>query len=434
MHRREFVRGVAGGAVAAGVGPGTALGAAQSGDESWRAAFPQLRQEVNGHPLVYLDTAATSLRPQPVLDALLGFYATDNANPGAALHTLARRSHAALEDARRAVARFIGSADPLEVVFTRGTTESLNLVASTWGQAHLRPGDEILLGIGEHASNLLPWRYLAERTGARVVYFGLDHTGYPSLDDFAARLGPRTRVVSFSHVSNVLGLVNPVERMCALARAPGRIVVVDGAQSVPHVPVDVSRLGCDFLAFSSHKMLGPMGVGVLWGRRELLDAMPPYQAGSNMAHDVTPDGEHLSEGALKYGAGTPNVSGPVGLAAAIAFLGGIGFQAIREHQAVITGRMLERLAALRGVRLLGGAEPAARVGVFSFVVDGRAPAELVRQMDASGIAIRGGDLAALPLLERYGVRAAARASCYLYTTLAEVDRFAEVLERAIRRT
>lgn len=419
--------------MAAGVGPGPALGA-MAGDDPWRAAFPQLRQQVNGHPLVYLDTAATSLRPQPVLDAMLGFYSADNANPGAALHTLARRSFAALEAARRAVARFIGSADPLEVVFTRGTTESLNLVASTWGQAHLSPGDEILLGIGEHASNLLPWRYLAERTGARVVYFGLDDTGYPRLDDFTAKLGPRTRVVAFSHVSNVLGLVNPVERMCALARGPGRIVVVDGAQSVPHLPVDVRRLDCDFLAFSSHKMLGPMGVGVLWGRRELLDAMPPYQAGSNMAHDVTPDGEHLSEGALKYGAGTPNVSGPVGLAAAIAFLGGIGFQAIREHQAVITGRMLERLAALKGVRLLGGPEAAARVGVFSFVVDGWAPGELVREMDALGIAIRGGDLAALPLLERYGVRAAARASCYLYTTVAEVDRFADALERAINRT
>jgi cysteine desulfurase/selenocysteine lyase len=401
--------------------------------DSWRSAFPALRQKVNGHPLIYLDTAATALRPQSVIDAITRFYSTDNANPGAALHTLARRANQAMEGARRTVASWIGATDPLEVVFTRGTTEGLNLVAATWGKANLGPGDEILIGMAEHSSNLLPWRFLAQSTGAKVVYFGLGEDGYPSRADLAARLSPRTRIVSFSHVSNVLGMVNPARDICALARGPGRIVVVDGAQSVPHFPVRVNELGCDFLAFSSHKMLGPMGVGVLWGRRELLDAMPPYQAGSNMAHEVDLEGEHLSDGALKFGAGSPNASGPVGLAAAIDFIRGLGQDAIIAHEREINRRMIARLGAIRGVRLLGTSDPARRVSVFSFTVERRAPLDLLRALDAQGIAIRAGDLASLPLLEHFGLTAAARASCYLYTSLAEIDRFADVLERAVTR-
>jgi cysteine desulfurase/selenocysteine lyase len=427
MVRRDFLGQVAMAAIAGGTrAPAVAR---QASPEGWRAAFPALAQEINGKPLAYLDTAATALRPQPVIDAVSAFYARDNANPGAALHTLARRAAAALAGARAAVASFIGADDPLEVVFTRGTTEGLNLVASTWGRANLAAADEILIGVSEHSSNMLPWRHLARATGARIVYFGVDSQGHPRLDDIAAKLTQRTRIVAFSHVSNVLGMINPAREICALVRAPGRIIVVDGAQSVPHFPVNVRELECDFMAFSSHKMLGPMGVGVLWGRRSLLDAMPPYQAGSNMAHDVDLESEHLSPGALRFGAGTPNVSGPVGLAAAITFIRDLGQDSIAAHERQISRRMIERLDAIRGVRLLGSRDPERRVSVFSFTVEGRTPADILEAMDAEGIAIRAGDLASLPLLRHLGVSSAARASCYLYTSLDEVDQFADVLER-----
>jgi cysteine desulfurase / selenocysteine lyase len=434
MQRREFI-GTLGAVAAAGssiphrqMRVSSSPPAIGSTPEEWRRHFPVLDQSVNGHPLVYLDTAATAQRPNQVIDAVAEFSRRDNANPGGTLHTLARRANDRYEGARKSVAALIDASDPLEIVFTRGTTEGINLVASAWGGANLRPGDEILIGLAEHASNMLPWQLVAKRTGAVVRYFGIDDAGHPLLDDFQSKLTARTRVVAFSHVSNVLGMINPAKRMCELARASGRIVVIDAAQSVPHLPVDVRDLGCDFLAFSSHKMLGPMGVGVLWGRRELLEAMPPYHAGSNMAHDVDLESMTPSEGALKFGAGTPNVAGPVGLQAAIAFLRDVGFDALRLHEERLTQRMLARLRAIRGVRVLGSTEPRDRISVFSFVVEGRAPADVLKHLDSQGIAIRAGDLASLPLLKRLGVTRAARASCYLYTTFAEVDRFADSLE------
>lgn len=428
MVRRDFLERMAAAALAS-TGPVVRPAPGQDRQAGWREAFPALRQEINGKPLAYLDSAATTLRPQAVIDAISTFYARDNANPGRALHTLARRASAVVEDARSTVASFIGALDPLEVVFTRGTTEGLNLVANAWGRMHLKAGDEILIGMAEHSSNMLPWRQVARATGARVTHFGVDPDGHPLLDDLSSRLTPRTRIVSFSHVSNVLGMINPAREICERVKGPGRIVVMDGAQSVPHFPVSIREIGCDFLAFSSHKMLGPMGVGVLWGRRELLEAMPPYQVGSNMAHDVDLETEHLSEGALKFSAGTPNASGPVGLAAAIGSLRGFGQEAITAHERQVNRRMFERLGAIRGVRLLGALDPDRRVSVFSFTVAGRAPIDLVRALDAEGIAIRAGDLASLPLLRHFGVTAAARASCYLYTSLAEVDRFGDVVER-----
>lgn len=428
MLRRDFLERMTMTAIAGNM-CSVASAIPQASPDAWRAAFPALKQDINGKPLAYLDTAATALRPQPVIDAIANFYAHDNANPGAALHTLARRAAAAMEGARATVASFIGATDPLEVVFTRGTTEGLNLVANAWGRANLKPDDEILIGMAEHSSNMLPWRYVAKATGARVVYFNVDAEGHPSLDDITAKLSARTRIVAFSHVSNVLGMINPAREICARVKAPGRIVVIDGAQSVPHFPVNVRELGCDFLAFSSHKMCGPMGVGVLWGRRELLDAMPPYQVGSNMAHDVDLEGEHLSDGALKYSAGTPNASGPVGLAAAIVFIRGIGHAAITSHERQINRRMIERLSSIRGVRLLGSRDPDNRVSVFSFTVQGKTPADVLRAMDADGIAIRAGDLASLPLLKHFGTNGAARGSCYLYTSMDDVDRFADTLRR-----
>ena len=397
--------------------------------DEWRTHFPALSQMIDGKPLVYLDSAATTLRPDSVIEAITNFYRTDNANPGASLHTLARRSHEHYEGARRTVAEFIGASDPAEVVFVRGTTEAINLVAASWGGVTLHSGDEILLCVAEHASNLVPWQLVAKRTGAHLTFFDIDDRGRMRVDDFAARLSRRTKLVALSHVSNVLGVINPVAELSALAHRAGAVVLVDAAQSVPHFPVDVNELGCDFLAFSSHKMLGPMGVGVLWARGELLAHMPPYQGGSNMAHDIGVDSMHLSDGALRFGAGTPNVSGPVGLAAAIAFLRSIGFEKLRAHERSIVEHVRERVAANRRLRLLGQVPPDEKISVFSFTVDGVAPLDVLRMLDAQGIAVRAGDLASLPLLERLGTKAAVRASCYLYTTHEEVDILSSALEQ-----
>jgi cysteine desulfurase/selenocysteine lyase len=393
----------------------------------WRTDFPALDQSVNGHPLAYLDSAATTQRPAAVITALQEYYRHDNANPGGTLHTLARRAYEQYEGARRTLAAFINAADPNEVVWVRGTTEGINLVVSAWARPRLRAGDEVLLTVAEHASNLLPWRLAAELTGAVVRYVDVDDEGRVLLDDLDRKLSERTRIVSFSHVSNVTGYVNPAAHICARARSAGAHVLIDAAQSAPHVPLDVQGLGCDFLVHSGHKMLGPMGIGVLWGRRELLEEMSPYQAGSNMAHAVDLRSQELEHGARKFGAGTPNVSGAVGLAAAVHYLRSQDRSAIERHERHLTQYALEQLTNISGLRLLGPRSTAQRVPVFSFVLAGRSPAELLRYLDARGIAIRAGDLAALPLLKRFGVTSAARASCYLYTQTAELDRLAAAL-------
>ena len=397
--------------------------------ERWRADFPALQQSVGGGRLAYLDSAATTHRPYAVIRALSEYYARSNANPSATMHSLARRSFEEYEQARRDVATFVNARDPNEIVWTRGTTEAINLVAAAWGAANLRAGDEVLVSVAEHYSNLLPWRAAAERTGATLRFVDVDGDGLLDLDDVDRKLSARTRLVAISHASNVVGHLNPVVEICARAHRAGARVLVDGAQSVPHVPVDVRALDCDFLAFSSHKMLGPMGVGVLWGRRELLEAMPPYQLGSNMAHDVDLESAHYEHAALKYGAGTPNVAGPIGLRAAIAYVNTTGRNAILDHERTLTAHALNRLRGIRGLRLLGPLTAVDRLPVFSFVLQGVSPIDVVRRLDAEGIAIRAGDLAALPLLKRFGVTAAARASCYFYTTTGEIDRLGEALER-----
>ena len=395
----------------------------------WRSQFPVLRQRVNGYPLAYLDTAATAQRPEAVTRAVVDFYQRDNANPGRTLHSLARRADMDYEGAGETAARFINAADPLEVVFTRGTTEGINLLATAWGAANLRRGDEVLLTVAEHASNMLPWQLAADRAGAVVRYLDIDDEGGRfRLDQLDQLLTPRTRVFAFTHVSNVLGVVNPAKLLCARAREAGALVVVDAAQSVPHFQVDVQDMGCDFLVFSGHKMMGPMGTGVLWGRRQLLDAMPPYQAGSNMAHEVDIESRDYSAGALKFGAGTPNVSGAVGLAAAMRFLSGIGYDALWRHETALIRYALDRLAGIPGFRLLGPNAAVDRIALFSFVMNGVTPQEIVKRLDARGIAVRGGDLASLPLLERLRLTRAARASLYLYSTTGEIDRLAVALE------
>jgi SufS family cysteine desulfurase len=398
-----------------------------------RSDFPALAQRVNGEPLVYLDSAATTQRPKPVLDAILDFYLHDNANPGAALHELARRAYGRYEDARHTLARFLNAANADEIVWVRGTTEGINLVATAWARSQLKSGDEVLLTVSEHASNLLPWRLAAEATSARIGFVDVDDDGRISLDDLDRRLTKRTRLVAFTHVSNVAGYVNPAAEICARARRLGARVLVDAAQSAAHyLELDVQAMGCDFLAFSSHKMLGPMGVGVLWARREVLEEMAPYQAGSNMAHNVDLDGQTLEHAALKFGAGTPNVSGPVGLAAAVNYVNAIGREKIASHETALTAYALDRLLRVPGLRIIGPTAAERRIPVFSFVLQGTTPQELMRGLDAQGIAVRAGDLASLPLLKRLGVTAAARASCHLYTSTEDVDRLVEALLRVRR--
>ena len=394
--------------------------------QSTAAAFPALGQQVGGQPLAYLDSAATTLRPQAVINALADFYATDNANP-APVHTLARRAASRLTAARQTVARFINAPSPSEVIFTRGSTEGINLIASTWGSANLHAGDEVILTIAEHNSNLLPWTRAAKQAGATVRVVDVDDEGRLRIDQLKQLLSARTRLIAFSHVSNVLGLVNPAKEICALARQAGARVVIDGAQSVPHVSVDVQDLGCDFYVFSGHKTLGPMATGVVWGRLELLDAMPPYHVGSNMAHDADFERSTMEHGALKFQAGTPDVAGPVGLAAAIDFLTAMGKDATWRHDQELVRHGLARLREVKGLRIIGPTSPENRLPVFGFVVAGKSPAAIATAMDAKGIAIRAGDMAALPLLKRFGVSEAARASAYVYSTRADIDRLANAL-------
>lgn len=396
-----------------------------------RQDFPELSQQINGNSLVYLDSAATTLRPRAVIDATSNFYLHDNANPSAALHTLARRSAELYESARRTVAHFINARSPDEVIFARGTTEAINLAASSWSSANLKPGDEVLLTIAEHYSNLIPWRLAAERAGAHLRFLDIDGAGALRLDQLDSVLSPRTKLVAFSHVSNVLGRINPAAEICHRVHRAGAAVLIDAAQSVPHVPVDVQALGCDFLAFSGHKMLGPMGIGVLWARRELLDALPPFQSGSNMLHELPAVDAPLplAVAAHKFEAGTPNVAGPVALAAAIQYLESLGRAELWKREQALTAHALERLLRVPGLRVLGSVDALDRISVFSFTLENRTPAEIVRSLDQRGIAVRAGDLAALPLLKRLGVAAAARASCHVYTDRSDIDALAAALSQ-----
>jgi cysteine desulfurase/selenocysteine lyase len=414
-------------------GTGTSAQRSEPGT-TWPSVFPALRQSVHGHPLTYLDSAATTLRPQSVIDALVKYYSSDNANPSR-VHTLASRAADHLAAARQTVATFINAADASEIVFVRGTTEGVNLVASAWGPANLRGGDEIVISVAEHSSNLMPWTRLARDAGATVRVVDVSDEGRLEPQAVKKALTARSRIVALTHVSNVLGAVNPIKEICAQAHAAGARVVVDGAQGVPHMKIDVRDLGCDFYAFSGHKMLGPMATGVLWGRRELLDSMPPYHVGSNMAHAVELDRAEFEHGAQKFQAGTPDVAGPVGLAAAIRFFENSGEKSGQEsrndawsrHDRALVTHGLERLAGIPRLRLIGPRSADNRVPVFTFVLEGRSPVDVARALDEQGIAVRAGDMAALPLLKRFGASEAIRASAYVYTTLRDIDRLADAL-------
>ena len=402
--------------------------------ERLRAAFPILDQEIHGHPLVYLDNAASSQRPDAVIDAVSDCYRTYYANAHRGVHALSERSTDAYEAARVKVARFIGAADSGEVIFTRGTTESLNLVAQSYARPLLQPGDEVLLTEMEHHSNIVPWQLACEQTGARVRAAKVTDGGELDLGAMAELIGERTKVVALAHVSNALGTVNDVAAVVRLARArSGAAVVVDGAQAVPHMDVDVSALGCDFYAFSGHKMYGPGGIGALWGRGELLASMPPYHGGGAMITRVTFERTEYTVPPHRFEAGTPAIAPAIGLGVAASFLESIGLERIERHEQELLSHTLEQLDDLPWVRVLGqspGGE--SRAAVVSLVVDGAHPHDVATILDEQGIAIRAGHHCAQPLMERLGVPATVRASFGMYNTHEEIDRLASGLHEVRR--
>jgi cysteine desulfurase / selenocysteine lyase len=411
--------------------PGTAaLNARSLRVEALRAEFPILAQQVNGHPLVYLDNAASAQKPRAVIDAVAGLYREDYSNVHRGIHELSRRSTEAYEAARERVARFFGIHDPGELILTSGTTMGLNLVAWTWGSANLREGDEILLSVMEHHSNLVPWQLLAGRAGVRLRFLELDGQGRYSVDAAREQITERTRLVALSHVSNALGTVNPIREIGALAREVGAVMVVDGAQSAPHMPVDVPSLGCDFYAFSGHKMYGPSGVGGLWGRRALLEHMPPFLGGGDMIDVVELERSTWARLPHKFEAGTPNIAGVIGLGAAVEFLEGVGMDAVHAHEESLMVHAMERLREIPDLTVYGPQEPAERAGVVSFTLADIHPHDLATILDSEGVAIRAGHHCCQPLMRCLGVSSTARASFGLYNTTAEIDRLVEALHGA----
>jgi cysteine desulfurase / selenocysteine lyase len=395
-----------------------------------RQDFPILEERIHGKPLVYLDNAASTQKPLAVIEAIGAFYRHDNANVHRGIHELSNRATDAYDDARHAVAGFFGIPDPAELIWTRGTTEAINLVAYAWGLENLRAGDEILLTVLEHHSNLVPWQIVARRTGARLRFLDIDDQGRLELGPLDDLLTGRTRLVSLAHVSNALGTVNPVREIADRARAVGAVVVVDGAQSAPHLPVDVPSLGCDFYAFSGHKMCGPTGIGGLWGRREVLEAMPPFQGGGDMIDWVELESSTYAQLPSRFEAGTPNIAGAVGMAAAVRYLEGVGREAILAHERALLAYALERLGEIPDLVVLGPRDPAGRSGVLSFTLADVHPHDLATILDSEGVAIRAGHHCTQPLMKRLGVGSTARASFYLYNTPGEVDRLVDALHRA----
>jgi cysteine desulfurase / selenocysteine lyase len=398
--------------------------------ERIRADFPILDQEVHGNRLVYLDNAASTQKPLQVIEAIDRYYRRDNANVHRGVHELSHRATEAYEEARGKVARLMGITDEAELIWTRGTTEALNLVAISWGFENLRAGDEILLSVMEHHSNLVPWQILAGRTGARLRFIDIDDEARLDLSNLDELLTERTKLVSIVHVSNALGTVNPVSEIAARAKAVGAVVVVDGAQSAPHLPVDVPTLGVDFYAFSGHKMCGPTGIGGLWGRRELLEAMPPFHGGGDMIELVELERSTYAPIPSKFEAGTPHIAGAVGLGAAADYLGTIGRDAILAHERHLTAYALERLADIPELRVLGPRDPAERSGVVAFTLADVHPHDVATILDSEGVAVRAGHHCAQPLMRRMGLAATARASFYLYTGTDDVDRLVDALHKA----
>jgi cysteine desulfurase/selenocysteine lyase len=395
-----------------------------------RADFPILDQVVNGQPLIYFDNAATSQKPRAVIEALRHYYECNNANVHRGLHELSSRATAAYEAARERVARFIGAASADEIVFTRGTTEGINLVAQSWGGKYLRAGDVVLLTEMEHHSNLVPWQLLAARTGVQLRFVPVRDDGHLDIERLPEFLTPEVKLFAFTHISNSLGTINPASDICRVARMLGVVTLVDGAQSAGHLPVNVRHMACDFYAFSGHKMCGPTGSGALYGRAELLNAMPPWHGGGEMIVSVSLQSSTFKTPPQRFEAGTPNIAGAIGLAAACDYLDAVGRDRIFAHDEDLVGQALERLAEIPGLRILG--PRGKRGGLVGFVADWAHPHDLTTFANESGLALRGGHHCNQPLMRRFGVTGTSRASFYFYNTSAEVDRMIEIITAAHR--
>jgi cysteine desulfurase/selenocysteine lyase len=393
-----------------------------------RRDFPVLHQNVNGKPLVYLDNAASSQRPKSVLDAITHYYEHDHANVHRGVHTLSQRATDAYEGARETVRRFINARDTKEIIFTRGTTEAVNLVAQSFLRPILTPGDEILISGLEHHANIVPWQLLREQTGAVLKVIPITASGEVDFVEFEKLIGPRTRLLALAHVSNALGTIVPVEKYIAFAKQHGVPVLLDGAQAVPHSVVDVQALGCDFYCFSSHKMLGPTGMGILYGKQQLLEKMPPWQGGGDMILSVTFEKTTYNQLPWKFEAGTPHISGAIGLAAAIDYLENIGMARIAAYEHELLVYATERLSALPGLRVIGTAPN--KAAVVSFTLDGIHPHDIGTILDTEGVAIRTGHHCAMPVMDFYKIPATARASMSFYNTFEEIDRLVAALEQA----
>jgi cysteine desulfurase / selenocysteine lyase len=400
---------------------------------SIREAFPILNQRVKGGRLIYLDNAATSQKPRVVIEAIARYYEHDNANVHRGMHELSGRATEAYEGAREKVAKYLGAAEAAEVVFTRGTTEAINLVAQAFGGTFLQEGEVILLTEMEHHSNLVPWQMLAARSGARLKHIPVQDDGTLDMARAAELIAEGgVKVLAFTHVSNTLGTVNPVVELCRMAREAGAVSLVDGAQSAGHLPVNVTELGCDFYAFSGHKMCGPTGIGALYGRKEWLERMPPWHGGGEMISVVRLDGFECKPPPMRFEAGTPNIAGAVGLGAAIDFIESIGRQSIWEHDQMLTQHMLKRLAEVPGIRVLGQAAGLERGAAAAFTTEAAHAHDLVTFADERGLALRGGHHCNQPLMRRFKVPSTARASVYFYNTLDEIDEMIDIVQEAVR--
>ena len=394
-----------------------------------RQDFPILHQEINGKPLVYLDNAATTQKPQAVIDAICDYYVRNNANVHRGVHTLSQRATDDFEAARESVRRFINAPASEEVIYVRGTTEALNLVASSYGRKYFQAGDEVIVSEMEHHSNIVPWQILRQEIGIKLRAVPFNDDGELMLDELESMLNDRTRLVSVVHQSNALGTVNPVKAIAELAHAKGVPVMIDAAQSVAHTPIDVQELGVDFMAFSGHKLYGPTGIGVLWGRADLLNAMPPYQSGGEMIRSVTFEETLYNVLPHKFEAGTPDIAGVIGLGAAVEYLESIGMERIVSYEQALLRYGAERLGGIEGVRLIGTA--ANKGGVLSFVMDAAHAHDIGTILDAEGIAVRTGHHCAQPVMARYGIAATARASLAFYNTTDEIDALVKAIDRVI---
>lgn len=392
-----------------------------------RKDFPILHQEINGHPLVYLDNGATSQKPGAVIDAVREYYEKTNANIHRGVHYLSERATRDYENARDTAQHFINAGDRREVVYVRGTTEAINLVAQSFGRPRLKPGDEIIISTMEHHSNIVPWQMLCEQTGATLRVIPVTDEGELDFDAYVDMLGPKTRIVSVVHLSNALGTINPVKRIIDAAKAHGAVTLLDGAQAVPHIPVDVRALDCDFYAFSGHKVFGPTGIGILYGKMEHLDAMQPYQGGGDMIRTVSFEKTTYNDLPYKFEAGTPNIAGAVGLAAALDYVSHLGIDAIAAHEDTVVEYATEKVSEIPGLRIIGTAPE--KSGIISFVMDGVHAHDIGTVLNSQGIAVRAGHHCTMPLMKRFGIAATSRASFALYNTKQEADALVSAIHK-----